>query len=800
MSVAVAAVASTAANASCRHCGDGCDGSVSDPDRNVFCCRGCAAVHALLQARGLDTFYTCDASAGASQRAADGRDPDRFAVLDDPAVAARLVTFDDGVVASVTFAVPDLHCGACLWLLERLWRVDDAIVRSEADLVRRTVHVWFRPDRLSVRGVAERLAAIGYEPIVAAETPVGVVAPQARRLRLQLGMAGFAFGNIMLFSVPRYLQGAPLEGGFQRLFDVLNLALATPVLLFSAADYFAAAWRAIRARHIALDVPVALGLAVLFGRSAIEIVTSRSEGFLDSFTGLVFFLLIGRMLQQKAFDRIAFNRTYRSFLPLSVRVERKGGAEPTPIERLAVGDRVLVRPQEVIPADAVVLDDGGVVDYAFVTGESRPIDVAAGDLVRAGGRASTTLRLELVREVAHSELARLWSDPALGRVKRHWLEDVSNRFGAVFALMATGLALAGAAAWWPDIDSAAQVATAVLIIACPCALTLAAPLTLGTAVEMLGRRGLYLRNTAVVLDLARVDTLALDKTGTLTSAARGTTATPCGLSELEWRLVRRLAAESVHPVSRAIAAAASAHGDVQACREVPGQGLRGSVDGHDVVVGTASFIAKACGAFAGGSTRRTSVAIDGRLRGWVQLQTPPRDGIEATVAALAGTHQIQLLSGDDATDAPRWRPLFGDRMSFRQSPHDKLVAVRTSQADGRRVLMIGDGLNDAGALAAADVGIAVSDETACVVPACDAVIGGDALTRLPSFLRYVRHARRLVLVCFAVSVAYNVGGVSLALTGALTPLVTAMLMPVSSLTIIGLSLGGMHWLARELDA
>jgi Cu+-exporting ATPase len=797
---ALAATDTLAASiAACRHCGEPCEGGAIARGADTFCCAGCASVFALIHEHGLDAFYTCAVTPGVPQRRT-GLDAGRFAALDDPAVAARFLDTTDGAQAIATFPVPDLHCGACLWLVERLWAIDPAIQRADADLLRRTVTVRFDRDRIPLRAVAERLASIGYEPALDAEPAGGGLTAERRSLYVRLGVAGFAFGNIMLFSIPRYANGAALEPRFQHVFDALNVALATLVLTVSASGYFTSAWRAIQARRMILDVPVALGLAALYGRSLADILMGRGEGFMDSFTGLVFFLLVGRLFQAKTFDRIAFDRTFRSFLPLSVRVERDEGVTLTPIEALRTGDRILLRPQEVVPADAILLDDDGTFDYAFVTGESRPVTVRPGQRVLAGGRAAgASVRLALLQDIAHGHLARVWAKAADAR-REPWLAGVSARFGTAFTLLAVGLAIAGAAWWWPDGRRSIEVATAVLIIACPCALTLAAPLTCGTAMTELGRRGFYVRNNAAVLDLARVDAIAFDKTGTLTTAAQGMRAEPCGLHDDEWRLVRRLAAESTHPIRRAIASGAPAAGHLRECVEVAGEGLRGIVDGHDVLLGRAAFVAREADAWVPDVIDGPAVAIDGRVAGRIRLSTPMRAGVAAAIAELADRHDLRLLSGDDPREAPEWRAVFGGRVAFKQSPADKLAAIRAWQAGGRRVAMIGDGLNDAGALAAADVGIAVSDQTACIVPACHAVIDGARLAALPGLLRYARRAQQVAIACFVVSVVYNALGLSLALHGSLTPLATAILMPVSSLTIVGLSVGGMRWYARELGA
>ena len=789
----------------CRHCGDACGQAAIVSSEGTFCCAGCQSVFTLLSTHGMTAFYTCDVRPGFSQRALTDRDPGRFAALDDADIARRFVTLRSSGLARVVFPTPSMHCASCLWLLEQLWRFHPGIVRSEANLMNRTVAVEFKPGEISLRAVAEQLAALGYEPVLDQEPASGVPAVR-RRLYLKIGVAGFAFGNVMLFSIPRYANGAPLDAQFQSLFGILNLIFSLPVLLYSAADYFRAAWSAIRGRTITLDVPIALGLAVLFGRSAAEILFGAGEGFLDSFSGLVFFLLIGKLFQQKAFESIAFDRTVQSFLPLSVRVEMEGGWQVTRVEALRPGDTIAIRPQEVVPADAVLLDEHGAIDYAFVTGEQVPVAVSRGTVIHAGGRVSGhSLRMAVARTVSSSRLAQLWTDPVFAQEKTHWLTGMLARFGWWFTVVAMALACIGAAVWWPDARKAAEVATAVLIIACPCAFTLAAPITLGTAMGVLGRAGFYLKQPAVALDLSRVDTIAFDKTGTLTTATSDAAVTFSGFTASQWLLVQRLAAQSVHPISRAIAGSAlrdTTDGHVRDITEVTGRGIRGLVDDTLVAIGSSSFVAEVAGHGHNvtGDTERLTWAVVGSSMGTITLAAPDRPGMPAATAAIRSRYRTWLLSGDHATEAARWARAFGANMKFRQSPEDKLATVRDEQAAQHRVAMIGDGLNDAGALATADVGIAVSDETACLVPACDAVIRGDRLPQLPQFLAYVIRARRVIVICFVVSLLYNALGLSLALAGRLTPLVTAILMPVSSLTIVALSVGMMRRGAARLIA
>jgi Cu+-exporting ATPase len=782
-------------NAVCRHCGDPCRDEGISNTNGTFCCTGCEAVFSLIAGQRLTDFYACEVPPGRSQRGvARGQD---FAVLESPDVIGRLVEdLGHGRVAA-TLSVPAIHCGSCVWLLEQLWRFDPAIGRSEVDLFRHTVRVEFQRDRTSLSAIAAHLAALGYPPVVDTERSPARMPAARRDLYLRIGVAGFAFGNMMLFSVPRYLNGMPLDDHFQRLFDALNVVFAIPVLVYSAAPYFRAARAALAARTMVLEVPIAAGLAVLFGRSLADILTRSSEGFLDSFAGLVFFLLIGRLFQQRAFDRIAFDRTIRSFLPLSVLVDDGTSRVPTPIDQLRIGDVMVIRPHEVVPADALFLDVDGVIDYAFATGESRPVAIEHGASVQAGGRVlGHAVRLAVVQRVSQSKLVDLWNNPIVSRPKPDRLSEVTANFSRWFVRVVIGLALVGGAVWWSNGRRAAEVVTAVLIIACPCALTLAAPLTLGTGVGQLGRVGLFLKRVAAAHDLGRVDTIVFDKTGTLT--ARAVSTSGAQFAPGQWQLIRRLAAESVHPVSIALAAGGpSANGPVDNVQEIAGHGIGGDVDGHRVVIGTRDFVAASTGRPLDTARDTTWAAVDATV-GPVHVLAEPRPGIRDALLALGARYELWLLTGDRSPDESHWRDLFGDQVRYRQSPDQKLAAVQELQAAGRHVLMIGDGLNDAGALAAADVGLAVSDDAACLVPACDGVLRGDRVVALPLLLRYARLARRVVWLCFVVSVGYNVLGVSFALAGRLTPLVTAILMPVSSLTIVALSVGLMRIGARAV--
>ena len=401
---------------------------------------------------------------GISQKDAALRDPARFAHLDDPAVAARLISFDDGRRRAGD-ASRSRHPLRVVRLAARAALALRARRRARRSRpARRTVRVEFRSgEDHACAAIAEASPSLGYEPAITAEDGRLAQPPARRRLYLQLGVAGFAFGNIMLFSIPRYANGAPARG---RLSAPLRRAerrcSRLPVLLFSASDYFRVGLARRRERGVmALDVPVALGLAVLFGRSVVDIATGRGEGFMDSFAGLVFFLLIGRLFQQKAFDRIAFDRTFRSFLPLSVqRRARDGGPVPVPIEQLRAGRSHprCGRRRSSLPTPCCSTRPA-IVDYAFITGEQTPVAVDARRDACAPAAASSAgpLRLRVQRDVIAQPAGESLDQSGLRQAEGALADATCRRASARwFTVGAIGLAAAGAVAWWPDAAQSAQ--------------------------------------------------------------------------------------------------------------------------------------------------------------------------------------------------------------------------------------------------------------------------------------------------------------------------------------------------------
>lgn len=788
------------ARVACAHCGADCPDPPIRHDQLAFCCTGCRAVFQILHDSGLDRFYALEKQPGV--RIGETPPPDRFGFLDAGTLREQLADYADEHVTRVTLRIPSIHCLACVWLLENLFRLEPAVGASRVNFPRKELTISFDHNQLPFSRLAHRLASLGYEP----DINLGALreretrgAPSQRGLWLRIGVAGFAFGNIMLLSFPSYL-GLREGELFRHFFGWLSLGLALPVLLFSASDFWRGAWLGLKQRMLTIEFPLALGLAALFFQSAYDVITGASEGYFDSFAGLVFFLLCGRWFQQKSYDWLSFDRDYQSYFPLSVLRVVNGSARPIPLMDLRVGDRIRVRHGELVPADGRLVEGAARLDYSFVTGESEPVARAVGDHVYAGGRQlGSAIELETIKETSRSYLASLWDHEAFRKTRDDSLHNMTNRAGRRFTA-AVLLFAAGTGAWWwiHDSANAPRVFASILVVACPCALALSAPFALGAALRLLARHRVFVKNTDTIEHLARANAVVLDKTGTLTRARPVARFEGEALSASELRAVRAVAAQSTHPISRAIASDAVQASRVEDFTEAEGRGIRGRAEAITVIIGSADWLIENDIAPEGViPTEAAGVAVNGRFRGFFTIAAAPRTDISHLAGALSWRYQLALLSGDRDAERTQYAEWLGPgaELRFNQSPADKLEAIQAWQEEGRRVVMVGDGLNDAGALRRADVGIAVTERASTFSPASDVIMEADQLARLPGLLRFARRAIGVVYASFAISLCYNAAGLSFAASGRLTPMVSAILMPLSSFTVISFALLATRWAA-----
>ncbi|MCW5920933.1 MAG: heavy metal translocating P-type ATPase metal-binding domain-containing protein [Saprospiraceae bacterium] len=799
----------------CFHCHDVCPDDKIRIEDKYFCCDGCKMVYEILNTNDLCQYYDLDEKPGITLK--NRRDARAYAYLDDTEVQEKLLEFNNGHTAQVTFYLPQMHCVSCIWLLENLYKLDAGVTHSRVNFLKKTATIQFAPNQTSLRKLAALLASIGYAPEINLGDVDGAKRPAMnRRLAYQIGVAGFAFGNIMLFSFPEYVGlDAATDTWFAKVFGYLNIVLALPVLLFSARDYLTSAWHGIQARHLNIDVPLALGIVVLFGRSVWEILTHTGAGYMDSFAGLIFLLLTGKWFQQHTWQQLSFERDYKSYFPVAATVKNGDAETSVPVQRLVPGDIIVVRSHEIIPADGILLKGSARVDYSFVTGEAVPVKVKSGERIFAGGKqVGESIEISLTRRVSQSHLTQLWNNEAFKTPTKGHATVLADRAGRYF----TGLILAFGGGsflyWWlveNSIHTAVNAFTAVMIVACPCAVALAIPFTLGNILRILGRHRFYLKNNQVVEAFSAFNAVIFDKTGTITNIAQQRFEFHGKPLDAQSKVaVRSLTRHSAHPLSRSlyesmpeVPTASPEHFE-----ELPGLGVQGVVQGKKVKVGSAAFVGKNDEADAV-SGRGVYVSIEGEVLGCFEVKSRYRDGLDEVLdyfrslrrLSTSRTHSsVWLLSGDQDAEASRLAPFFPDRdsMMFDKSPQDKLDFVKKLQRHGQNVLMLGDGLNDAGALRQSNLGIVVAENTNNFTPACDAILHADEFARLPRFIRLAQSGVRIVNRSYLIALMYNLTGLSYAVTGTLSPLVAAILMPLSSVTIVvfGVLMG--NWQAKKL--
>lgn len=800
-------ITATSTKTVCYHCGNDCSADTAPIlfDDKSFCCAGCQTVYQLLSDHQLCQYYDLNPAPGV---ATPGRTPalDRFAFLDHPDIAAQLIDFRNETVAHVTFYVPGIHCSSCLWLLEHLYRLEPGVQLTRVDFLKKQVHLVYDPASLSLRQVAELLTSLGYEPLISLSDVVKQGnKPTYRPLLYRLAVAGFCAGNIMLFSFPEYL-GLD-DPSFRHLFGIINLILATPVVFYSGSGYFDSVWRSLRRGIINIDFPILLGILTAYSRGTYEVLALGGAGYYDSVAGLIFFLLCGKWFQQRTYDFLSFERDYTSYFPLAVQRLSTGDQEaPVPVADLRKGDRIRVRHGDLIPADGLLYRGSGLIDYAFVTGESEPETKEPGALLYAGGRQmGGIIDLEIVRDVSQSYLTQLWNNDAFRKGHANPAKTFADAVGTYFTVTVLTLATLVGTYWYGwagQPTTAVNAFTAILIIACPCVLSLSYPVALGHGLRLLSKRGFYLKNADVIEQLTHCDTIVFDKTGTLTTPASETVVESFSppLTPVERTMIHTLTSQSAHPLSRRLSRhlAGSSLMTLENYTELPGLGLVGLVDNWLAKVGSAAFVG---GTDTPGATA-VHVSIEGVYRGAFQFAGQLRDGLSDMLTAFTSpsapvsrprSPKLYLLSGDTSAAHTRLSRWFSpDAMRFGCSPDDKLHFIRDLQAQGHRVLMIGDGLNDAGALKQADAGIAVTDDTLQFTPASDAILEARSLRHLPAFLAYSRFAMRLIRFSFGVSLLYNLVGLSFAATGHLSPVVAAVLMPLSSATMVLIATVGMR--------
>jgi Cu+-exporting ATPase len=756
-------------------------------DEKKFCCNGCKTVYEIFSVNDMTCYYDFEKSPGATPQDIKGK----YDFLDNEGIIAKLLEFQEDTTCVISLNIPHIHCSSCIWILENLQRLQKGINTSQVNFPEKKVRITYDPKIVSLKTIVYLLSSIGYEPYISLENYETGKNNVDRSLTYKLGVAFFCFGNIMLLSFPEYFEVKEYwldqyRGFFRWLIFILSL----PSFFYSASGYYVSAYKSIRSKMLNIDIPIALGIVVMFIRSTFDIFMDYGSGFFDSLTGLIFFMLLGKMFQIKTYSFLSFERDFKSYFPIAItKINIDTSEESIPIYDVQKGDRLLIRNQELIPVDGILISDKAEIDYSFVTGEAIPITKKSGDKIFAGGKQiGKVIEMEVLHSVSQSYLTQLWSNDIFQKNVTQNHKTITDKISRYFTPILLLIAFSGFGYWiFFDANTAFNVFTAVLIVACPCALALTAPFTFGNILRILGKKKFYLKNALVIEQLAKVDTIVFDKTGTITTNKKSNISYEGNtLSDENLLLIKNVLRASNHPLSRMLYdfLPEAKRIKINHFEEITGKGIEAQVDGFKIKIGSASFVEK----LEENSIQQTSVhiKINGIYFGKYIFNNEYREGLATLFKNLNTNYEIKVLSGDNEGERETLEQILpkGIELVFNQKPEQKLDFIKKLQESGKNVMMVGDGLNDAGALAQSNIGISISENVNVFSPACDAILDASEFQKLDYFLKLSKKSITTIKMSFTLSLLYNVVGLSFAITGNLLPLVAAIIMPLSTITIV----------------
>jgi len=771
----------------CAQCGGDATNGPVDNGR-AFCSVGCNAAFALGSA--LTAAPATESTAA------------RYADLDDPAFHERHVKAV-GRVSTIEFYLPNVHCATCVILLERLPQALPGVADVRIDLPRKTATLRWTSGEVSLSAIAAALDGLGYPPHpVTADAKAAAAKREERRQIARLAVAGACAGNTMLIALASYLGAfSDLSDVHARLFEYAAMAVGLVAVFGPGLVFFRGAAAALKTRTPHMDLPVALGLAVGAVAGVVNTVLGRSGNYFDSLSMLVFLLLVGRFLQFRQ-QRLAADSVslLRGVMPRSARLVEGETLRSVALDALAPGMIVEVRPSEIFPADGAILQGQTTIDQCLLTGESTPISAPPGALVLGGtGNLGGVVRVRLSSVGSETRVGALLKLAETSAQKKPPIVEFADRMAGRFVLVVMALALLSLAYWWgAGVGKATDVAVALLIVSCPCALGLATPLAIAVAQGQAARRGILVHSGDVFERLAKAGRIWLDKTGTLTLGKHSLDA---WFGDMQAREpTAALECRSSHPLGKALAlAVGESNLPVKEFQQYR-RGVAGTIHGIRWLVGSQDFLrdlgaAAFPTAFVRAAADATSagltpvwIARDSAVVAVAALGDKIREDSSSAVAALreAGW-QVGLLSGDQPAIVARVAAAVGiknENAFGGLTPEEKLERV----AGGPRAVMVGDGVNDAAALAAAGVGVAVHGGAETCLQAAPVYLSRPGLGLLVELVQGSRRVLRTVHFNYAVSLAYNLSFIAFAFAGYVTPLVAALLMPISSLTVVGVAL------------
>jgi len=773
----------------CYHCG--LDVALEDAiyfDEKVFCCNGCKTVYEIFSQNDLTCYYDFQTAPGTTPQDIKGK----YDFLDNAEITDKLLEFKDDNLCIVTFYIPHIHCSSCIWILENLQQLQSGIHSSIVNFPEKKVRITYNPTLSNLKKIVYLLSSIGYEPYISLDDYSQKETTIDRSLIYKLGVAFFCFGNIMLLSFPEYFEVNEFWiNQYRVFFRWLIFVLSLPAFLYSASDYYISAYKSIKSGILNIDIPIALGIVVMFVRSTIDISFNYGQGFFDSMTGLIFFMLLGKLFQTKTYSFLSFERDYKSYFPIAVtKIDFEGNEVPIQVYDIQKGDRLLIRNQELVPVDGILISNNASIDYSFVTGEAVPVAKESGEKIYAGGKQlGKVIEMEVLFSVSQSYLTQLWSNDVFQKKVTQKHKSITDKVSRYFTPVLLIVAFLSLTIWlFINVSTAFNVFTAVLIVACPCALALTAPFTFGNILRIMGNRKFYLKNALVIEQLAKVNTIVFDKTGTITTHKKATIIQDGNFSDLQLQIIKSILRGSNHPLSRRLYDFLPASNNlvITNFEEIIGKGIQGNYESNFIKIGSLGFLNLPEELNTNHQKTTVNISINEQYIGQFIFQNQYRDGLKELFAKLNKNYSIKILSGDNDGELQSLEKIVpsGTELIFNQTPENKLEYIKNLQQKGKNVLMIGDGLNDAGALAQSDVGISISENVNVFSPACDGILDASQFQKIEFFLKFSKNGIKTIYMSFVLSILYNVIGLSFAITGNLQPIVAAIIMPISSITIV----------------
>ncbi len=793
----------------CIHCGLPVPpGLIDEEAEHQFCCNGCKMVYETIHGCGLQRYYDLkDEQDPTEPGRATGKGYESF---DDSTFHDQHVTLQEGGLTSIDLYLEGVHCSACVWLIEKLPNVLKGVVEARLDIRRQVAHIVWNDESISLSRIARTLDSLGYPSHPFRGTRMhDIWRREQHRHLIRIGVAGACAGNVMLIAFALYggmITG--IEDQYRTLFNWAALGITLIALAFPGRTFFVGALSSLRTGALHMDVPVALGLAAgtLWG-AYVTVTGGHGDVYFESLTAVIFLLLVGRWVQhrQQRAAHAAIELLY-CLTPTTARlIEQEDSVREVPVEALNIGDRVEIRAGDVIPADGNIADGSSRFDLSLLTGESKPIAMGEGEQVHAGAvNISSRIVMEVQATGAQTRIGRLMAMVEKFAQERPPIVKLADQVAHYFVIVVVSLAVLTAAFWlWYEPTQALRNSIALLVVSCPCALGLATPLAVVASIGRAAHCGILIKGGEVVELLNKPGLIILDKTGTLTQGKMKLTSY-VGDEKLK-PLIAAVESQVVHPIADAFVAACGEEGvNIQpaSITSVAGKGVIGEVESQRIVIGSPSFVGEEVGdppAWVLDAERQclaqiqtvVFVAVDGKIAAVAGLGDPVLDDAPDAIASLHRSGwEAMVLSGDHPEIVNAVAKQIGidpELCEGQASPERKVEVVTRALEKHHPVVMVGDGINDAAALTAAGVGVAVHGGAEISLTAADAFLRNPGLQPVVDLIHGSRRTVRVIKRNLFVSLLYNVLTASLAVTGIINPMIAAILMPISSLTVVMLS-------------